>query len=418
MRPVSPLTRMLLAGVLSAGLTACAVPALPQIAFNQSGSPASSVKLSEPVRTAGQAAAAGPDGEQALEQLYSRVNPAVVNITVVAKDQAAPSGLTVPELPGFPQFQAPTPSTPGVSVGEGSGFVYDNQGHIVTNNHVVANAAQIKVTFADGVEAAGTVVGAAPDADLAVIKVDVDPSELHPLALGESDALKVGQTAVAIGNPFGLAGSMTTGIVSGLGRLLADGGQTPAGGSYSIPDIIQTDAAINPGNSGGPLLDLAGDVIGVNTAIESPVRGSSGVGYAVPAAIVRQVVPALIEHGRYDFPYLGITGTTLGADLAKAMHLEAGQRGVLVVAAAEGGPAAKAGLRGSATETQVAGLPAKIGGDVIVKVDSQPVSEFSDLLSYLVRHTRVGQAVQLEILRDGRSQTMSVTLAARPAASP
>ena len=289
------------------------------------------------------------------------------------------------------------------------------QGHIVTNNHVVDGATKITVTFADGVEAAATVVGAAPATDLAVIKVDVDASELHPLPLGSSDSLKVGQSVVAIGNPFGLAGSMSTGIVSGLGRLLADGGTTASGQSYSIPDIVQTDAAINPGNSGGPLLDLAGNVIGVNTAIESAVRSNSGVGYAIPADLVARVAPALIATGKFEVSYLGISGSTLGADLARATGLDANQRGVLVGDVVTGGPADNAGLLGSSQDTTIDGLPVQVGGDVIVGVDGKPVQQFDDLLSYLVRHTSAGDQITLSILRNGQPMDLKVTLGVRPA---
>ncbi|HLF26396.1 MAG TPA: trypsin-like peptidase domain-containing protein [Anaerolineae bacterium] len=344
--------------------------------------------------------------------VYERVNPSVVNIRVLVNGGES---LNIPDIPGFPTPEAPN----GLQQGQGSGFVYDQQGHIVTNNHVVDGAEKIAVTFADGTEAAATLVGADPNADLAVIKVDVDAAQLTPVTLGSSDALKVGQLVIAIGNPFGLEGSMTTGIVSGLGRLLPAGAQTPSGARYSIPDIVQTDAAINPGNSGGPLLDLDGKVIGVNTAIElNPALGSprvsSGVGYAVPVDIVSQVVPELIANGRVEHPWLGISGGTLSADIAQAMNLDPNQRGVLVAEVTPGSPADTAGLRGSSTETTVDGLPAQIGGDVIVAIDGQPVQVFDELLSYIFRDAEVGQTVTLSILREGRPQDVQVTLEARP----
>jgi 2-alkenal reductase len=354
-----------------------------------------------------------------LEALYARVNPSVVNITVVlGASQSTTQNPILPRRRNSPL--SPTPNAPqapgtGVAMAEGTGFVYDAQGDIVTNNHVVEGATKITVAFADGVEAAATVVGASPAMDLAVIKVSVDASELHPLPMGESDGLKVGQSVVAIGNPFGQPGSMSTGIVSGLGRLLADGGQTASGQSFSIPDIVQTDAAINPGNSGGPLLDLAGNVIAVNTAIDSPVRGSAGVGYAIPSDIVAQVVPVLIASGSYQTPYLGISGVALGTDLDKAMNLPAQQKGVLVVDVVSSGPADKAGLKASSQAATVNGLPVKIGGDVIVSVNGQTVNQFDDLLSALVRHGTVGQAVTFGILRSGQAMNVQVTLGARPA---
>ena len=340
--------------------------------------------------------------DQLYEALYTQANPSVVNITVVVGGAQGSNSSR-----NNPQGQ-------GAGLALGSGFVYDAQGHIVTNNHVVAGATKITVTFADGVEAAATVVGASPDADLAVIKVDASADELHPLTLGSSDALKVGEGVVAIGNPFGQAGSMSTGIVSGLGRLLADGGTSASGGNYSIPDVVQTDAAINPGNSGGPLLDLSGKVIGVNTAIDSASGSNSGVGYAIPADVVAQVAPALIKNGKYQAPYLGISGVSLGSDLAKANKLDANTRGVLIADVTAGGPADKAGLKGSTQSTTVDGLPTAIGGDVIVSVDGHAVKQFDDLLSYLFRHTAPGQQVSLGLLRSGQSTTINVTLGARP----
>lgn len=356
------------------------------------------------------AAAPQPGRQLSLEDLYIRANPAVVNITAIVSSSESSSNLDLPSLPDFPHLPAP-----GAAISQGSGFVYDQQGRIITNNHVIARAGALQVTFADGVEVAAHVVGASPDTDLAVLQVTVDGSELHPLPLGESDDLQVGQPVAAIGNPFGLEGSLTSGIVSGLGRLLQDGGQGADGRSYSLPDIIQTDAAINPGNSGGPLLDLAGNVVGVNTAIESPVRASSGVGYSIPVDLVRQVVPALIKDGQYHLPYLGLSGQTLHADLARSMDLGPQQRGVLVGDVVAGSPAERAGLRGSAQTTEVDGLPARIGGDVIVSIDDQPVHRFDDLLSYLVRHTQVGQTVALQVLRAGKTMTLEVKLGARPA---
>ena len=384
------LSFMLLAAfVLAACVSVPAAPVQPG-----AGQPALDQTVSQPL--AAPAESAAPDvfqQEQVLIDLYARANPGVVNITVVAG--AAGQGAAR-------------------QVAQGSGFVFDMQGHIVTNNHVVAGATNIRVTFADGVEVPAQLVGADPNSDLAVIKVDPAAATLVPLPLGQSDALQVGQTVIAIGNPFGLEGSMTTGIVSGLGRLLPDGGVTPDGQRYSIPDVVQTDAAINPGNSGGPLLNLKGEVIGVNTAITSTGGTSSGVGYAVPVDIVSKVVPALIAKGKVEYPYLGISGGTLGSAAARAMNLPADQHGVLVAQVVPGGPADKAGLRGSDRQVEVDGLPVVVGGDVIVAVDGQPVREFNDLLTYLVRHTEVGQQVTLTLLRGGAQQEVKVTLAARP----
>ncbi|MCA9940531.1 MAG: trypsin-like peptidase domain-containing protein [Anaerolineales bacterium] len=314
--------------------------------------------------------------EDTFVNLYDRVNPGVVNIVT--------------------------------NLGQGSGFVYDTQGHVVTNNHVIEGASSIRVNFADGSEARATLVGATADSDLAVVKVDVPASKLTPLPLGSSDALHVGQFVVAIGNPFGLQGSMTIGIVSGLGRLLNEGQ------GFSISDIIQTDAAINPGNSGGPLLNLDGRVIGVNTAIESPVRASSGIGYAVPVDIVSKTVPQIIATGQVSYPWLGVSGVELNATLAQAMNLDANQRGVLVDRIVAGGPSEGTGLRGATGQTTVQGQAVRIGGDVIVGIDNQTVQDFDDLLTYITQDTEVGQTVTLHILRDGQPATVEVTLEARP----
>ncbi|HZU87048.1 MAG TPA: trypsin-like peptidase domain-containing protein [Anaerolineaceae bacterium] len=358
-----------------------------------------------------QALATLPEGltpsEQVLVALYETVNPSVVNIRVVMKaDAVSTDTLTIPnmpEIPGLPNQQDIIPSQ-----GQGSGFVYDQNGYIVTNNHVVENAERIIVTFYDGSEAEASLVGTDPGSDLAVIKVDVDPSMLTPVVLGDADTLKVGQSVVAIGNPFGLQNSMSTGIVSGLGRMLA------TSGSYSIPDMIQTDTAINPGNSGGPLLNLQGQVIGVNTAIESQVRQSSGVGYAVPVSLIKLAVPEMIANGKVEHAWLGISGTTLNADLTKAMDLDAKTRGVLVAEVVKDSPAEKAGLKGSSTSVTVDGIDRQIGGDIITSIDGRPVKVFDDLLGYVFTHTRPGDTVTLSILRDGKQQEVKVTVEARP----
>lgn len=326
------------------------------------------------------------DEEAALINLYELNNPSVVHILVMSN----------------------------AGSGQGSGFVYDTQGHIVTNNHVVEGAQQIVVTFADDTQAAATVVGTDVQSDLAVIQVDVPADALNPVDLGDSEALRVGQTVIAIGNPFGLEGTMTTGIVSALGRQLPAGSETPNGSQYVIPDIVQTDAAINPGNSGGPLFNLQGEVIGVNTAIESAVRSSSGVGYAVPSNIVANVVPQLISSGRVQHPYLGISGMTLSSQVAEALGLSSNQRGVLISQVVNGGPAAQAGLRGATRQADLNGLTIPLGGDIITSVDGITVEQFDDLLGYIVQHTQVGQTITLGVLRDGQAQTVQLTLAARP----
>jgi S1-C subfamily serine protease len=298
----------------------------------------------------------------------------------------------------------------------GSGFVWDKDGHIVTNNHVVDGATDITVIFADGHRETAKVVGQDRDADLAVLKVD-NIGSATPLSLMNSDEAKVGQLAIAIGNPFGLEGSMTVGIISGLGRSLPVEATAPNGQTYTIPDVIQTDAAINPGNSGGVLVDDHGRVMGVTAALESPVRANAGVGFVIPANIVSRVVPELISKGSFAHPWLGISGTTLTGTLAKEMNLDVNQTGILVVEVLPNSPAANAGIKGGQREVQINGVPVQIGGDVIISIDGQPVKTFDDLASYLVNKGEVGKTIKLEVLRDGKKQTLDVTLAARPAQS-
>ena len=347
-----------------------------------------------------------------LESIYETVSPSVVNIRVVEKVSA--SSVETTQIPGFPFFNLPQGAQPEQQYQSalGSGFVWDQEGHIVTNNHVVSGADKIEVTFSDGTILPATLVGADPDSDLAVLKVDAPADQLHPVQMADSSAVKVGELAIAIGNPFGLEGTMTTGIISAVGRSLpAD--ETSAQ-SYTIPDIIQTDAPINPGNSGGVLIDAQGQVLGVTSAIESPVRASAGVGFAIPSAIVKNVVPALIKDGKYIHTWLGISGTTLVPDLAKAMNLGAGQRGALVEEVMPNSPAEKAGLRGSDQQVTIDGQTATVGGDVITAIDGQPILQMDDLIAYLAGSTKVDQNVTLSLLRDGKQETLEVTLAARP----
>ncbi len=353
-----------------------------------------------PVPTATVAAPVEHD-PMSLVELYELANPAVVNIAVASVVRG--DGLFQSD-PGAQQYRQ----------GVGSGFVFDNQGHIVTNNHVVQGADLVRVTFVDDFTVPAAVVGTDPDSDLAVIRVDVDAEHLHPLLLADSDEVRPGLEVVAIGNPFGLRGTMTHGIVSAIGRLLPVGESQEADAQYTIPDIIQTDAAINPGNSGGPLLDLRGRVIGVNTAITGTTGAFSGVGFVVPSSIVRQVVPALIENGFYQHPWLGITTLTLSPVVNAEMNLPEDQRGVMVAAVTRRSPADKAGLRGATQSIEVFGQDFPTGGDIIVRIDDQPVRVFDDLISYLVRRTQVGQTVTLGILRDDEAMEVEVTLEARP----
>ena len=323
-----------------------------------------------------------------LSAIYQKVNPSVVNITVRQELSSLPGGEEGTE-------------------GQGSGFVWDKQGHIVTNYHVVAGADEIDVTFANDVVVAAQIVGVDPDSDLAVVKVDMDPSELVPAELGDSDTVQVGARAIAIGNPFGYEGTLTMGIVSAVGRSI------PAVTGFQIPEAIQTDAAINPGNSGGPLLDAAGRVIGINAQIRSTVRANSGVGFAIPINLARRVVPALIETGRYEHAWLGISGTVIYPSMARDLGLPA-ERGVLIAEVLRGGPAARAGLRPGQRETTYKGRPLVLGGDIIVQIDDHVVNNFDDLLIYLTRKTSPGQQVTLTIWRGDELLRVAVTLQARP----
>lgn len=325
-------------------------------------------------------------GEEAiLVNLYERVNPSVVNITIYGRV----SGV----MEAF---------------GQGSGFVYDGQGHIVTNAHVVHGAEQIDVTFYDGLTRPASLVGEDLHSDLAVIQVDL-PAGIGPLPLGEMSELAVGQTVVAIGNPFGLSGTLTRGVISALGRTI------PGLTIFSIPQAIQTDAAINPGNSGGPLLNLQGEVIGVNAQIETGGQGRSnvGVGFAIPVSIVQRVVPSLIEKGAYEWPWLGVVGNDLTPPLVEAMNLPV-ERGAYLVQIVENGPADRAGLRGASRTVNVDGRQIRVGGDVVTAINGQPVNTFDDLLIYIALQTSPGQEVTLSVLRDGKTQDIVVKLQPRP----
>ncbi len=292
----------------------------------------------------------------------------------------------------------------------GSGFVLDEQGHIVTNNHVVEGAEKLEVTFFDGSTAEAKLVGQDPSNDLAVIKVSVPAETLHPLPLGDSTALQVGQLSIAIGSPFRLQGTVTMGVVSSLGRDLR------AGNGRVIGGIIQTDAAINPGNSGGPLLNSSGEVIGVNSAIFSPTGGNVGIGFAIPVNTVKRWVPDLISQGRARHPYLGITGQTIDPALAKALNLSI-REGVLLAQVSQGTPAAKAGLRGGDRQTRVGNVRVITGGDIITAINGNKLKKIEDLTHYLDTQTKVGDQVSLTVVRGSETLTINVTLAERPADS-
>jgi serine protease Do len=397
-------------------------------------------------------------------ELFSKIQDSVVQVTTTSRDIAGPS-----------------------SSGLGSGFVYDKDGHIITNYHVVAvsslpgiysnngssssssnNNTDIIVTFHDGSAYNARVVGSDPFSDIAVLRVEnISESKLTPLSFGNSSQVKIGEQVIAIGNPFGLSGTLTVGVVSGLGRTIPslapeEGPSLPRdnqgeqeqqqprlpripppfddlfpdipdlpfelpplipdqpqqqeiSGAFSIPDIIQTDAAINPGNSGGPLLNMKGQVIGMNTAIFSATGVYAGVGFTIPSNTITKVVPSLIATGSYQHPWLGLIGIDITPDIAKALGLGLeGAKGFLVIGVNEGSPADKAGIRGGDKVTNVNGREIRLGGDTVLKIDNQDVRKIEDILTYLERYKHVGDTTQLTILRDGRPQTINITLTARP----
>lgn len=330
------------------------------------------------------------DNQDLLEALYEHVSPGVVSI----------QGM-------------------GVRSGgsQGTGFVVDTQGHIVTNYHVVEGQDTIEVHFQSGLKSYASIVGKDIDSDLAVIKVDVDPSQLVPLVFGDSDLVKVGQTVAAIGNPYGLSGTMTVGVVSARGRILDSMRQSSSGGYFSSGDTIQTDALINPGNSGGPLLNLNSEVIGVNRAIQTSgisITGdaiNTGIGFAISSNVARKVVPSLIEKGSFEYPYLGMTSlSNISLSLQEALDLPQSV-GVYISDVVQGGPADKAGLRGGTQPSQVQGHYK--GGDLIIAVDGISVKDFSEMFNYIVINKNPGDVVVFTVIRDGHEMDINLTVEAR-----
>ena len=294
----------------------------------------------------------------------------------------------------------------------GSGFVYDKQGHIITNSHVVEGVKTVDVTFVDGNTYTAKVVGLDRDNDIAVLQITDDFSQenIVPLSMGNSSNLQVGQQIIAIGNPYGLADTMTTGIISQTGRLLSD-----PNNQYSIPNTIQIDAPINPGNSGGPLMDMQGQVVGINTAIFSDSGAFSGIGFAIPSNTIVKEVPELIKTGTYKHPWLGIAGTSLTPQIDQAMSLSKNFKGVLVSTSISGGPADKAGLQGSSIQQDANGNQVLVGGNIITSIDGQPVKRMDDLISYIDGKKKVGDKVNLTVYRDGKIIDLTAILTKRPA---
>jgi serine protease Do len=325
--------------------------------------------------------------EEILVDLYKRVNPSVVSIIIYN-----------------PQESRISPAS------QGSGFLFDDNGDIVTNSHVVHGADEVDIVFSDGSTQTGKILGEDLHSDLAVVRVDQVPADAKPIPAGDMNTVAVGQTVVAIGNPFGLGGTLTRGIISALGRTI------PALTSFSIPQAIQTDAPINPGNSGGPLLNLKGEFIGVNAQIEtgsSTNRSNSGVGFAIPVSIVTRVVPSLIQNGKFQWGWLGVTGHSLTPAMVKAMDLPVSQ-GAYISQVISGGPAEQADLRGSTKEVTEGNHLVEIGGDVITAIDGVQVSSFDDILIYIALNTTPGQQVNLTIIRNRKTQDVQLTLQPRP----
>ena len=328
--------------------------------------------------------------EQLIIDLYERVVPGVVSIQTLTAEGG----------------------------GLGSGFVFDKEGHIITNYHVVENATELEVDFSSGYKVRGNVIATDLDSDLAVIKVNAPSEELFPLPLADSDSLKIGQTVMAIGNPFGLSGTITMGIVSAKGRTLSSFRESSNGGFFSAGDIIQTDAAINPGNSGGPLLNLNGEIVGVNRAIrtdsttETGDPANSGIGFAISSNIIKRVVPFLISKGFYDYPYIGVTSQEdLTLIQREALNIQE-NTGAYIIAVSAESPAEKAGLRGGTTPSSITGLFS--GGDLIIEVDGRPVRVFGDFLSYLMANKSPGDEITIKIIRDGNEMEVVLTLEKRP----
>ncbi len=352
-----------------------------------------------------------------LHDVYAHANPSVVTLNVRLPATAANSANNPPSqgIPGQGNpNQGANPSQSQYQYAAGSGFVYDTNGDIVTNAHVVVGTDQIEITFSDNTMMYGKLVGMDADSDIAVVKAQGDISKYPPLALADSDAIQIGDRAIAIGNPFENSGTMTQGIVSGLHRLVQGLVQ-----NFSIPDAIQTDAAINPGNSGGPLLNANGQVIGVNEQIASQVRQSSGVSFAIPSNLVKLAADSLIKTGTVQHTYLGVSGTTPTLETNQAMNMPANTHGALITGIQSGSPAAAAGLQGGNTNNTVSifGQDTPVGGDIVTAIDGHPIQSFADLNAYLFEHTTVGQTVKMTVLRGGKQQDISVKLAARPTGS-
>ena len=332
-----------------------------------------------------------------LPQIFNKTENSVVQITSTSPIS---NSLVIRNGEQIPQND----------VALGSGFVYDQDGHILTNYHVISDPNSVEVTFVDGDSYSAKVIGQDPYSDIAVLQITDDgfQKQIPPLKAANSSALQVGEQVIAIGNPFGLSGTLTSGVISQMGRVLPNDIT-----GYSISNIIQTDAAINPGNSGGPLLNTKGEMVGVNTAIFSNTGVYSGVGFAIPSNMVQKVVSSLLKNGSYEHPYMGITGITVSPEISNATHLN-DTKGILVVDITADSPADKASIRGGDVLTTVDGQDIRLGGDIIVAIDNQSVRAMEDLLSYLEEKKAVGDNIELSVIRDGKTQHIDMILTARP----
>ena len=420
-----PVLAVAVLAVALAMASACSQPAptplgtveLTPPAVNTASPPADAARAAPPQAVESEAA---PAAEQSVQSGTPETEAPMSSVEVVAAQDKVMAGIyqrTVPSVVGLRVIKSITigGAAPGMPQGDflsraaGSGFVWDDEGHIVTNKHVIDGADRIIVMMSDGVQTDAELVGDDPDSDLAVIKITDDTVRPPAIALGDSASIKPGHLAVAIGDPFSRGFSMTSGIISAVGRTI-----NPTDSNFSVPRVVQHDAATNPGNSGGPLLNRNGEVVAINTQIISETGGFSGVGLAIPVNLAKLVAPALIADGRYEYPFIGIRGVSLSPDIARAMDLPAETRGALVLAVGTGTAAEEAGLRASDRLTMINGAELPIGGDIITAMNGTPMMGMDDVVAYTVEHTQPGDTVQFTIIRDGEEMQTEVTMRARP----
>ena len=376
------------------------------------------------------------EAKASFADLYEQINPSVVYVYVAQKVEGSTTSYQIDEFdfgdifgPQFEEFfrqfdyndngdgrgrQEQQEEEPQLTYGSGTGFVWDEEGHIVTNNHVVENAVEITITYSDGIVRDAKVIGTDPDSDLAVLEVENPKTDLTPVTMGDSSILKPGELTAAIGNPLGQTGTMTQGIISALGRSYAVG-ENDGTGNYTIPDVIQTDASINHGNSGGVLINVDGEVIGVVMAFSSYTHSSAGIGYAIPSNLVKRVIPALIENGEYEHPWIGFSGVALTPETNEQLELDHDQRGALIQSIQPNSPAEAAGIVAGTEDMEIAkGVYVKAGGDIITKINDRDVKAMDDIIAYLSSNTSIGDTITLHLIRDGKEMDVDLTLAARP----